>query len=279
MKLLSAGVHSCVILMAIAAVGAAQSKEPIAKRFAGTWVENEAKRKGAPGFGNLRFRGTTGGGLEELRGPEVRPVVQPINFDGKTYHLAGSKNSIAWKQISPKKFERALFSQSGQLLYTRRIQISQDGRTLTEETERKLADGSTVTTTTSHERTSGDGDGLSGVWKVKSSRSSKPARIVYEAVGSNALRVIDERFGDSNYTITLDNKPAPLTGAAVIPNMMVAAKQIDDRTIETTQSREGAVSGTQRMTLSADGKTMTITTTMIATAGTREPTVRVFEKQ
>jgi hypothetical protein len=279
MKLLAAGIHSCVILMAIASVAMAQSKEPIVKRFAGNWVENEAKRKGAPGLADLRFRSTTAGKLEELRGPEVRPVVQPVNFDGKTYGLADSKNSIAWKQITPNKFERALFGEGGRLLYTRRIQISQDGQTLTEETERKLLDGTTSTSTGSFERASGNGNGLPGVWKLKSLRSSTPARITYQAVGNNALRVIDERFANSDYTMTLDGKPVPVTGAAVISNMMVAAKQINDHTIETTQSREGTVSGKQTLTLSADAKTLTISTTSISATGSREPTIRVFEKK
>ena len=279
MKLLSAEACAGVILMAIASLGAAQSKKPIVERFAGTWIENQAKRKGAPGLADLRFRSTTAGKLEELRGPEVRPVVQPINFDGKTYRLADSKNSIAWKQINPTKFERALFAEGGQLLYTRRIQISQDGRTLTEEMDRKLADGTTSISTGTFERASGEGNGLPGVWKLKSLRSSTPARITYQAVGNKALRVIDERFASSDYTMTLDGKPVAVTGAAVISNMMVAAKQTDDHTIETIQSREGTVSGKQTLTLSADGKTLTITTTTVAAVGSREPTIRVFEKK
>jgi hypothetical protein len=98
-------------------------------------------------------------------------------------------------------------------------------------------------------------------------------------VGNNALRVIDERFANSDYTMTLDGKPVPVTGAAVISNMMVAAKQINDHTIETTQSREGTVSGKQTLTLSADAKTLTISTTSISATGSREPTIRVFEKK
>jgi hypothetical protein len=279
MKLLSAEACSGMIVMAVAFVALAQSNKPIVDRFAGTWVENEAKRKGPPGAPDLRFRSTTAGKLEELRGPEVRPVVQPVNFGGNKYPLADSKNSIAWKQIDPKRFERALFSASGQLLYTRRIQISQDGKTLTEEMEGKLADGTSSKRTASFERSSGDPNGLAGVWKIKSLRSSKPARIIYEAVGNNALRVIDERAASSNYVMTLDSKPAPVTGEAVIPNMMVAAKQVNDNTIEATNSREGTVSGKQTLALSANGRTLTITMTTITTAGNREPTVRVFEKQ
>jgi hypothetical protein len=277
MKLLSAQACSGAILI-ITSVALTQSAN-VLNRFAGTWKENQAKRQG-PGPIDLRFRKTPSGGLEELRGPEVRPLVQPIRIGEKPYQIdGGSTNKIAWKQINANKFERALFGEGDRLLYTRRIQISADGKTLTEEVERKLADGTSSVSTGSYERTSTEAQGLAGTWKNKSFRTDKPATMKYEVVGNGALKVSDDRMGaSSSYTMTFDGKQAPITGAAVIPHMTVAAKQINDGTIETTSSREGTVIGKSTMALSADGKTLTITASTIG--GTRrEPSIRVFEKQ
>jgi len=51
-------------------------------KFAGTWTENEAKAK----LGStvpLRFRKSADGGMEEVRGSDAAPLVEPVHFDGK----------------------------------------------------------------------------------------------------------------------------------------------------------------------------------------------------
>ena len=121
-----------------------QSQTP--SRFAGTWVENESKHKMGTDGGNLTFRRTPAGGLEELRGPEVRPLAQPVNFGTAPYAIDAGKNTIAWKQNGATRFERQLFN-SGPLINTRRIQIADDGKKRT--------------STTVYRRTSGDGPGVS----------------------------------------------------------------------------------------------------------------------
>ena len=111
-----------ITLSAMAAASLyAQAKQDTAKlisSLSGTWKEDESKRKlgSAPG---LRFRATTSGDMEELRGPESKPMVQPVKFDGKTYPM-DSGNSLSWKQIDANNFERRTF-QNGKLLSVRRI--------------------------------------------------------------------------------------------------------------------------------------------------------------
>ena len=58
-----------------------------------------------------------------------------VRYDGEPYSVDSSKNTIVWKQIDKNHFERTIF-EDGKLLTTRRIQISDDGKTLTEDTER-----------------------------------------------------------------------------------------------------------------------------------------------
>src|SRR2546430_1634616 len=102
-----------VITLALATSFVCFAQAPASKgvpslgKFTGTWKENESKRKISPSD-TLKFRRDAQGNLEELRGPDARPVVQPVHFDGKPYSLDDSKNTIVWKQIEKNHFERTL---------------------------------------------------------------------------------------------------------------------------------------------------------------------------
>jgi hypothetical protein len=87
------GVRPQVMLQAPASNAA-----PSLGKLTGTWKENESKRKLGP-LVTLKFRRDAQGNLEELRGNEARPLVQPVHFDGKPYSVDSSKNTIVWRQI------------------------------------------------------------------------------------------------------------------------------------------------------------------------------------
>jgi hypothetical protein len=275
-----AGVIALALMPTLCPAQTSSAVSPIIGRFAGNWKEDESKRKLALA-GGLRFRLTPTGGLEELRGPEAQPIVQPVNFDGKPYPVDGG-NLIAWKQIDPNKFQRQIFDGrtssggQGKLLTTRTIQISADGKTLTEVTERGLTNGKTLVTTVTSLRTSGEAQGLAGTWKPQSFRDNMPDEMRYEPAGANGLKYSDPQ--GATFTVMLDGKPVPFTGPTTFSNTVVAAKQIDDRTIELTQSRGGVVLTTRKQTISADGKTMTITL-LPAGANAAGPSTEVFVKQ
>jgi hypothetical protein len=167
-------------------ISVAENYSQVIQHFVGSWKENEARRKIGSGVG-LRFRRAASGGIEELRGPENRPLVQPVKFGTKPYDFDNSGNSIEWKQIDNNHFERQIF-ENGKLLATRRIAISADGKQLTEVTQRATG-GMERTTTMVFSRTSGDQQGLVGAWKPESVRNSEPAEQKVEAVGNNGLRV------------------------------------------------------------------------------------------
>jgi len=131
-----------VLLIAVIVPGTALAQSP--KGFAGSWVEDQAKRT----IGSLRsltFRQAAGGSLEELRGAYANPLVQPVHFDGKPYTVDGSRNTIVWKQMDATHFERTI-SQNNEVINTRRLQVSADGSTLTEATENTESGKKTITT-------------------------------------------------------------------------------------------------------------------------------------
>jgi hypothetical protein len=252
----------------------ASKAAPSLGKFAGTWKENESKLKMSPS-NTLKFRRDAQGNLEELRGSDARPLIQPVRFDGKPYAVDGSKNTIIWKQIDKNRFERTIY-ENGKLLTTRRIQISDDGKTLTEDTERTLVDGKKAVTTIQFRRTTGEAQGLAAIWQAVSLHSTIPNQVTYEAMG-DSLRVSTNQ--GVVYTAPLDGKPVAVTGPAVISGTMVALKLIDSQTMEIAQSREGVSTGKTTIAISANGKVMTTTTVNLAPNASREPSVTVFEKQ
>lgn len=241
-------------------------------KFVGTWQEDESKRKGVTA--TLTFRTNASGGLEEVRGSELRPLVQPVNFTGQPYAIDDSKNTIAWKQIDSNRFERAIYRES-RLLNTRRLELSADGKTLTEVTE--SGDGKTLVTAV-FRRESGN-QGLAGRWKAESFKSSAPLRMTYEAAGSNGIKLTVSGGNPTTTTAMLDNKPVPVVGEAVISGTMTAVRQVDESTLEFTASRQGTTTGKSVRVVSADGKTMTVTSTDLGPNASKEPSVTVFVKQ
>jgi hypothetical protein len=270
-------VATLLFSLVTAGTSVAQTKDQASgvARFTGTWKEDVSKRK-IGSFQNLVFRRKAKGELEELRGSELRPMVQTVNFTGKPYSIdAASKNTIAWKQIDSNSFERAIYN-NGRLLNTRRIRLSADGKTLTEATELVTVTGK-GTNTIIYRRVAGD-RGLIGRWQAESFKIELAPQLVIEMTGANALKITSTNL-DSTVALALDNKPVPVVGATVIPGSMVAARQTNASTIEFTNSRDGIETGKTVREISADGKTMTVTSTELGPNAGKEPFVQVYVKQ
>ena len=250
------------------------SAAPVVARFTATWKEDVSKRK-VGDLVHLRFQKNTQGGLEELRGPEAKPVVQPVVFDGKPRET-GSGNTIVWKQTDANTFDRVL-SKAGETLTVRRIRISPDGKTLTQVEESKTTDGSPAVSTVVYQRVSGDEQGLVGRWKPTSFKADTPAIWKIEPFGTNGLKWSGS--GGQNYNVMLDGTSAPINGPAVLRGTMVAAKLKDGQTIEFTNSRESIDTGKSVWTLSADGKMLTVIDSSLGTGASKDSTTLVFVKQ
>lgn len=245
----------------------------VVARFTGTWKEDVSRRKVGDMI-PLRFQRNAQKEIEEVRGPEARPVVQPVIFDGKPRETA-SGNTIVWRQADPHTFERVL-SKGGVTLTTRRIRLSPDGKTLSEVEESKLTDGRIVVTTVEYQRESGDEQGLVGRWKAVSLKDNNAAEVKYEGWSTNGLK--SSGLGGTSVTFMLDGTPAPLVGPGVLQGSMISAKPLNEHTIEFTNSREGVDTGKSVWTVSPDGKTMTATISS-AGASSKDATVVVYVKQ
>jgi hypothetical protein len=247
----------------------------VIRNFVGTWKQDPAKTKRGS-LGSLRFGRAADGSLEELRGPEARPIVHPVKFGIPAYKVPGSRYMIAWKQIDSEHFERQMF-ENGKVISTRKITLSDDGRSATEVLQRQTADRKHSTVTLTYLKTSGDPQGLVGIWKLESLDLSEPLQLRITAIDSDGLRLIGTFGGTGITTWMFDGKPNAVSGHGVVTGTMSSVRLLRDNAVEQTEIREGTITGTTVWEVSDDGKTLTAT--IRETNGTEDPLVLVYEKQ
>jgi hypothetical protein len=133
--------------------------------------------------------------------------------------------------------------------------------------------------------------GLEGTWTLNAAKSTfspgpapKAMTVTYSVVGADGMKiVVDVTPGDATaaqhweMTAHYDGKDHPVKGNPAADTISV--KRIDDRTGESTFKKDGKVSSTNLRVLSADGKTLTITSTGMAPDGRPRKDVQVFEKK
>jgi ABC-type xylose transport system substrate-binding protein len=131
--------------------------------------------------------------------------------------------------------------------------------------------------------------GLVGTWKLdlaKSTFSPGPApksmTITYTAEGTDGIKIavdVATTEGAAQHwemTAHYDGKDYPVTGNPMADT--ISLKRIDDRTGESTFKKDGKVTATNTRMLSADGKTLTITSTGTTADGKPRKDVQVFER-
>ena len=131
-------------------------------------------------------------------------------------------------------------------------------------------------------------DGFMGTWKLNEAKSKispgapKNSTVVYEAAGDNVKVTIDGTDSEgkplhSEWTGKFDGNDYPVTGD---PNVdMRSLKKVNDHTLTATQKKDGKVTTTARIVLSADGKTRTVTASGTDAKGNKVTSTAVYDKQ
>ena len=127
-----------------------------------------------------------------------------------------------------------------------------------------------------------------GSWKLNVAKSKfspgpapKSSGVTFSAAGQGVKAVIEGIGPDGSkthweYTANFDGKPYPVTGNP--DGDMVVAKRINANTIETSYTLKGKATTVNRRVVSADGKTLSVTTTGTNGQGQKVNNVQVFEK-
>ena len=127
-----------------------------------------------------------------------------------------------------------------------------------------------------------------GTWKLNEAKSKIPAMapknntVVYEAAGDSVKVTVDGTDGagkpaHNEWTGKFDGKDYPLTGDPSADTR--SYKKIDDRTTELTNKKDGKVTATGRIVVSADGKSRTVTVSGTDPNGKKVNYTAVYDKQ
>jgi hypothetical protein len=127
-----------------------------------------------------------------------------------------------------------------------------------------------------------------GTWKLNESKSKigagmpKNDTVVYEAAGENVKVTIDGAAGDgtkthSEWTGKMDGKDYPSTGNPGEDTR--AYTKVSARTLRFASKKDGKVVLSGTVTVSADGKTRTVTSSGKSADGKTVKSVLVYDKQ
>jgi len=127
-----------------------------------------------------------------------------------------------------------------------------------------------------------------GTWKLNEAKSklspgaTKNNTVVYEAAGDSIKVTVDGVDAESKpvhheWTGKFDGKDYPVTGDAT--SDMRSYKTIDARTMELTVKKDGKVTLTGRIVISADGRSRTVTTSATDATGKKISNTAVYDKQ
>jgi hypothetical protein len=131
-------------------------------------------------------------------------------------------------------------------------------------------------------------DANMGTWKLNEAKSKfspgapKNNSVVYEAAGDSIKVTVDGIGADgkpthNEWTGKFDGKDYPLTGDPSADTR--SYKKVDARTMELTNKKAGKPVVTGKITVSADGKSRTVTISGTDASGKKVTSTAVYDKQ
>jgi hypothetical protein len=127
-----------------------------------------------------------------------------------------------------------------------------------------------------------------GTWKLNEAKSKfaagapKNNTVVYEAAGDKVKVTVDGVDGagkptHNEWTGSFDGKDYAVTGDPTSDTR--AYKKVNDHTLDLTAKKDGKVTVTGKIAVSADGKTRTVRTSGTDSAGKKMKNTAVYDKQ
>ena len=127
-----------------------------------------------------------------------------------------------------------------------------------------------------------------GTWKLNEAKSKiaagapKNTTVVYEAAGDKVKVTVDGVDGagkptHNEWTGSFDGKDYPVTGDPTSDTR--AYKKVNDHTLELAGKKDGKVTVSGKIVVSADGKTRTVSTSGTDSMGMKVKNTSVYDKK
>jgi len=221
--------------------------------FDGTWKLNLAESQSSTKPDVYLLQGGT------YRCPTCDPPLE-IPADGRDHKITGEPcyDTVSVKVVDDLTTEET-DKRNGKVVGTSRMTVAPEGNTATVEwTESCNAQGDVVAGKDIMARVAEAPHGahaISGSWRItKRLNRSENALVVTLRLEGSTFSFADPT--GQGYAAKLDGTETPITGD--LSNTMVSVKRIDENTVEETDKRDGKIVEVTRFTVSADGKTLTV---------------------
>jgi len=231
--------------------------------FVGKWKLNPQKSKmtdemKVTSLGGNRYSFDFGGGNPETIVADGSD--QPAN-DGTTFAVTA---------VSPDEW-RVVRKKDGRVEVSAIWNLSKDGKTLHDDFTSIGDSGKTTHLIYVYERKAA-GSGFAGDWVSTSEQVDTVYVMQVSPFEGDGLSFIDA--GEATLNVKFDGKDYPGQGSAV--NVMSSGQRLNARTLELTAKIGGKVVNTQEVSVSEDGKSLTMTAHQ---PGRSEPNIYVFDRE
>jgi hypothetical protein len=236
-----------------------------AEPYAGKWKMNMAKSD----FGEMNMV------YEQMPGGEMKVTMDGMSYtfktDGKD-NMTPWGSTAAWKSTGANSWEM-IEKANGKVTGTSAVKVSADGKMLSVDTKRPKADGGTSNDTMNFTRVSG-GPGLPGKWKTKNMTSSAPDTLILTPKGTDGLTLALGNEGAA-CDAKFDGKAYPAVGS-MWPAGWTCVVGKSGGGLDVTWQKDGKPLYKSMMTVSADGKVLTESSTAVASG---DKVKIVYDKQ
>jgi hypothetical protein len=230
------------------ALGLAQSA------FVGTWKMDIKKNLQMP---TKPYRYLLAGGVFHC---QTCAPPYSVNADGADHKVSGHPyfDTVSVKVVDDHTVEET-DKKAGKTVTVATFKVASDGMTETyEATDSSNSNADPVKMKAELSRVGKPPAGahvISGSWRAgKFDDMSENGLLVVYAIDGNNLKMTMPT--GQSFSAPLDGTASPYMGDP--GQTSVSMKRIDDRTIDETDKRDGKIIGTSRLTVSADGRTMTV---------------------
>lgn len=233
--------------------------------FCGKWKLDKEKSKISgeqmtiQDLGNNKYKWTFGNNSDTVTADGTD---QPVHY-GNTMSLT-KEGPNALKMVIKK---------DGKVTESMTHTLSDDGATQTIKGTATKPDGTTSDFEVVDKRV-GSGSGWTGTWESTKVDISSPDEWDIDANGSDGLTFNTPAYQDTT-SMKFDGKDYPEKGPQAAAGAMTSGKRIDQHTIELTDKIKGKVMDHERLEVSPDGKTLTMT---IHETGQPNPLTLVYDK-
>lgn len=185
-----------------------------------------------------------------------------IKADGQEHKIIGSPYADSEKVtvMDPSNVE-VVGTRNGKLAFKADFTVSSDGKTLTRQFEEHPPGSSQPANSTAIYSRVGEPEmgahAMSGQWKLEKFESASENWLTFNFASTGDGLNYKASTGEG-YNAKLDGKDYPYQNDPGTTS--VALKKIDDHTYEETDKRNGQVIAVSRMTVSPDGKSLTMVT-------------------